>query len=239
MENDRNADTAAIALAFTAREESSALESTVAWTVHIISQVCGWNGAPIKGGKKTAIKMARERYGYRVDANGDSILDHKGNRAKRSTVFNRLSLVEKVITYALENEKEWIETIHYAATNPETDPEQRDQAVAECVEQFAARLAGAAQSETIDGLKYYLENGVAKAEAVTDAADALSDGETSDKSGETSDKSGETVSEFEFETVYQTIAANAGNITSAQWARLVELARDNLATDEEIDAKAA
>lgn len=235
MNTDRNANTAAIALAYSSNEEVSALHSTVAWTVHVISQVCGWDGTPIKGGKKTAIKMARERYGYRVDSNGESILDHKGNRAKRSAVFNRLALVDKVIAYALANEKEWVETIHQAAICPESSPEERDQRVSECIEQFADRLATVAGGETIDALKYYLEHGESKPAKVDDPTAALGDDESGEQ-GEQGEPEGES---FDFESLYQTLAANAESVSKAQWKRIHELARDNLMSDGEIDAKAA
>ena len=154
--------TAAIALAFTAHEESSALNSTVAWMVHIVADVSGWNGKPRKGGKAVAIKAAREKYGYRVDSDGESVLDAKGNRAKRSAVFNRLALVDKVIAYALANEKEWLETIHHSATSVDVPDEARDSRVTSEIEQFAARLADLAKGETIDALKFFLETGKAK-----------------------------------------------------------------------------
>mgnify|MGYP003638740164 CR=1 FL=1 len=184
MKTENNANTAAIALAFTSNEETSALNATVAWTVHIIADVCGWNGTPRKGGKAVAIKAAREEYGYRVDANGKAILDAKGNRAKRSAVFNRLALVDKLIGYALATEKAWVETLHKAATDPETDQATRESNVAQEIEGFAARLATVAKGETIDALKFFLETGKAKADAkpVDNAAQALGDTPSGDAS---------------------------------------------------------
>lgn len=170
-----NADTAQIALAFTAAEETSALRSTVAWTVYIVDKVGGWNGTPVKGGRKVAIKAARQTYGYKRNSDGTPMLDASGNRIKRSAIYARLSLVEALIDYTIKHQATWIETIHAAATNPETNPEIKRELIEQLVEEYAATIENLVGDSTNDALKFWLANGEAKKDSKPVAApkDAL------------------------------------------------------------------
>lgn len=231
--------TAQIAIAMTDREEKSALFSTVAWTAHIMDKVLGWNDTPLKGGRKVAIRMARETYGYRIDASGVPILDAKGQRVKRSAIFNRLALVDKLCAYVVKHDAEWVETIHAAATDPEKTDNQRLKATTSEIEQFAASLAAKAKGETIDALAYFLEHNVAKVDATpSEDEDGKSPTEQlSDPSDNASD-GGDEPRQIGFGEVMAWMAQNKGTLTIEQATAIAEAASEIIALRQAEEAEA-
>lgn len=233
-----NADTSAIALAFTASEETTALRSTVAWTVYIIDRVCGWNGTPTKGGRKVAIKAARKTYGFKRNADGTPVLDANGNEVKRSAIYARLSLVESLVDYLIKNQDAWVKTVHEAATDPDHSQEEKEARVTVAIEELTTQLAIDAKGETIDALKYWLDNGKAKADAdpVADASAALAGGEAETDKAATNER---ILTEFDFDIFYNTLAANADKISVSQAQRMVALMTDIATKGAEKDEEVA
>lgn len=229
--------TASVALAFTAREESTAVTTTVAWLAHVVGDVSGWNGTPRKGGKKAAIKVARETYGYKSNPDGTPMLNANGNRVKRSAVYNRLALVDRLVDHCLKVEKSWLESMHSAATAPDMAairvlfPEYLDKkaigrpdwidakevtadisesALGLLIEQFAAQLTASAGGDTIESLSYWLDNGVAKPTGpVESVTDALG-GDSAGGDGEAKNEAEKTAGDHT-ETIRQ---MNFGDVMS-------------------------
>lgn len=160
----------ALALAFTKSEEIGAVQSTVAWAMAALDMRLGWS-APVKAGMdgKTAIKMLRETHGYRKDANGDAVLDSKGNRAKRSAVFNRLALVEKLVAYMAKSTPAFVTEMHVAAI--EGDADRMESAV----RAIGATLCEMAGDDTLDALGHFLATGKQKPKDAPPVKDALAE----------------------------------------------------------------
>ena len=160
--------TSAVALAFTKSEENSAIDSTVAWVMATLDVCLGWTAPKAQGmDRKTAIKTMRETHGYRLDSEGKAIVI-KGQRAKRSAVFNRLALVDKVIGYMVKAMPARVTDLHVVAISGDSDRMES------MVQTIAADLCLLSGDDTLDALAFFLDNGKAKeAEPVKDAVAEL------------------------------------------------------------------
>ena len=161
--------TAAVALAFTKSEENSAIDSTVAWVMATLDVCLGWTAPKAQGmDRKTAIKTMRESHGYRLDSEGKAIVI-KGQRAKRSAVFNRLALVDKVIGYMVKAMPGRVTDLHVVAISGDSDRMES------MIQTIAADLCLLSGDDTLDALAFFLDNGKANAiaEPVKDAVAEL------------------------------------------------------------------
>jgi hypothetical protein len=152
-----------IALAYAAHEESAASLSLVAWTMAALDLRCGWSGKASPD-MKTAIKVLRERHAYMRDAEGETILDAKGNKRKRQAIFNRLVLVEKVALFMSKHAENMVQTLHLAAITG--DKETMQQAVSD----IAFDLVTRAEGDSLDYIGFYLDNEKSKRAALAETA---------------------------------------------------------------------
>jgi len=151
-------DTATVALAFTKREENSAIESTVAWTMATLDVCLGWTKPKAQGmDRKTAVKIMRKKYAFQRDTvTGEILLDDKGNERKRSAIYSRLAVVDKVIGYMIKALPGDVTDLHNAALSGDSDRMES------LVCTIAAALAMVAGDDTLDALVYFLDHGKAK-----------------------------------------------------------------------------
>lgn len=150
------------ALAATTNEERAALTATVAWAAVVLDKVLGWNGPQVKGGKAIVIKGLREVHGYRKDADGFPVLDSKGNRAKRTSVFRHLARADSLIGYMVKSAQDWVELLHRAAMTGDADTFA---AALDDVTQFMADRMGGTTGDAVD---HFLKHGTRKADAKPD-----------------------------------------------------------------------
>ena len=152
-----------IALAYAAHEESAASLSLVAWTMAALDLRCGWSGKASPD-MKTAIKVLRERHGYMRDADGETLLDEKGNKRKRQAIFNRLALVEKVALFMSKHAENMVQTLHLSAITGDRD------AMQEAVSGIAFDLVTRAEGDSLDHIAFYLDNEKSKRAALAETA---------------------------------------------------------------------
>lgn len=154
----------ALALAYTGAEEQGAARSVVSWTMAALDMRLGWTVKVKAADMKSAVKALREKHAYHRDQDGTARLDGKGNKVKRSAVYDKLSLVEKAATFIHSHRNDWLDLLHTSAVVGDGD------AMADTVEQIALALSEAAQGDSVDAIKYFLTHEKAKEKAAQDAA---------------------------------------------------------------------
>ena len=213
--------TTALALVFTKQEEIGAVQSTVAWAMAAMDLRLGWT-APVRAGMdgKVAIKTLRETFGYRLDDAGQPVLDKKDNRAKRSAVFNRLALVEKLVSYMAKATPAYVTELHVAAIAGDGER------MAETVTAIGASFCALAGDDTLDALSFFLETGKAKpakVEPVADAVAALIAGDTVADAAKAELTEEATGRPLNFGDVLSFLMANKATMTPGQIDAIAEL----------------
>ena len=237
----RNADTAAIAIGYSQMAEKSTLQSTVAWAVYIMDRTLGWNGTPIKGGRKGAVKFARNRFAVYHDDSGNVILDDSGAPKKRKGIYQRLAVADMLVAHLVAHDKGAITEVHEYASDPQTTPKERDTAVAAWIEDMTESFAARTGRTSESALREYLADyGKADTptETVEDPNEALATDEAENSRTET-EKSDRSLEGVDIDTLIATLAANAESVTPDQWKRIVDLARGALDATETTIARAA
>lgn len=153
----------ALALAYTGAEEQGAARSVVSWTMAALDMRLGWTVSAKAADMKTAVKTLREKHAYHKEQDGTPRLDAKGNKVKRSAVYDKLSLVEKTASFIHGHRNDWLDLLHTAAVVGDGD------AMADTVEQIALALAEQAQGDSLDAIKYFLTHEKAKEQAAKEA----------------------------------------------------------------------
>lgn len=210
--------TAEVAIAFTDKANRTGADMVAAWAIHLADVSIGWTaGHALKGGRKAALKQARERHGYVRDDSGEVVLKDNGNRKPRSAVMDALRLADNLLAYMVKHEQAWLETMHKTVVDAD-----KSEAIAEQIVQMTDYIVGQAGGATKEAIKDWIDpKPVEKQPVAESATEALKTSEP------------ETVA-FDFETVYQVLASHADQITIDQAQRLMTLATDIATTNTPI-----
>ena len=144
-------NTAQVALEFTTTEELATANAVVAWAGAAMDLVLGWTGnTPVA--RPAAIKTLRERFGYHLDSNGQPKLDAKGNRMKRSAIFDRIATVDALLDHIVKRDKAWIATFQEAVQSGNLA------AYDAAIKSLASSIVASAGGRGLKEIRFWLDN---------------------------------------------------------------------------------